>query len=199
MIKDLGLTPYRKTRADQLSGGNKRKLSIAIALCAQSKFVLLDEPSSGLDISARRQLWNMLSQYKRNRIIIMTTHYMDEAEVLGDRIGIMNHGKMTVLGSQIFIRKTFGEGYEMAVEKENWASSYAIQQFIKHNLSQNVQILYDMDHEVAFKIPKDSAEDFSNFFAEFDQNMEKLGIKNYGMELTTLEKIFLAIGHLKEP
>ena len=56
-----------------------------------------------------------------------------------------------------------------------------------------------MDHEVAFKIPKDTTEDFSNFFAEFDQNMEKLGIKNYGMELTTLEKIFLEIGHLKEP
>ena len=54
LIKDLGLTPYRRVRASQLSGGNKRKLSIAIALCAQSKFVLLDEPSSGLDISARR-------------------------------------------------------------------------------------------------------------------------------------------------
>lgn len=54
--------------------------------------MLLDEPTSGMDLSARRALWNMLRKYRRDRIIILTTHYMDEADVLGDRIGIMAHG-----------------------------------------------------------------------------------------------------------
>ena len=62
---------------------------MAIALCGGSRFVLLDEPTSGMDLSARRSLWDMLRNYRENKIILLTTHYMDEADVLGDRIGIM--------------------------------------------------------------------------------------------------------------
>ena len=89
ILNDVGVMPDAKKQAHTLSGGNRRKLSVAIALCAQSKFVLLDEPTSGMDLSARRGLWEMLKTYKKDRIIILTTHYMDEADVLGDRIGIM--------------------------------------------------------------------------------------------------------------
>ena len=77
-----------------LSGGNKRKLSVSIALCGGSKFVLLDEPTAGMDLGARRNLWDMLKIYKKDRIIVLTTHYMDEADVLGDRIGIMCKGTL---------------------------------------------------------------------------------------------------------
>ena len=75
--------------AYQLSGGSKRKLSVAISLCGGSKLILLDEPTAGMDLGARRGLWDMLKNYRRDKIIILTTHYMDEADVLGDRIGIM--------------------------------------------------------------------------------------------------------------
>jgi ATP-binding cassette subfamily A (ABC1) protein 3 len=92
LMKDVGISDKRNALACQLSGGNKRKLSVAIALSAKSKFVLLDEPTSGMDLSARRQLWNMLKAEKKDRIIILTTHYMDEADILGDRIGIMKSG-----------------------------------------------------------------------------------------------------------
>jgi ABC-type multidrug transport system ATPase subunit len=76
--------------AKSLSGGNKRKLSVALALVADSKLVLLDEPTSGMDLTARRRLWSMLNDYKKGRIIILTTHNMDEADLLGDKIGIMS-------------------------------------------------------------------------------------------------------------
>ena len=92
LIKDVGLTIDKKKPAYSLSGGNKRKLSVSIALCGGSKFILLDEPTSGMDLGARRGLWDMLKSYKRNKIVILTTHYMDEADVLGDRIGIMAKG-----------------------------------------------------------------------------------------------------------
>lgn len=92
MIRDIGLTIDKDKRAGSLSGGNKRKLSVAIALCGGSKLVLLDEPTAGMDLGARRDLWNMLKNYRRDKIIILTTHYMDEADVLGDRIGIMAKG-----------------------------------------------------------------------------------------------------------
>ena len=103
--------------AGQLSGGNKRKLTLAIALCGGSKFVLLDEPTSGLDLSARRQLWNMLKEYKKDRIILLTTHYMDEADILGDRIGIMKAGKLSCLGSSMFLKQRFGVGYVLKITK----------------------------------------------------------------------------------
>lgn len=78
--------------AGTLSGGNRRKLSVCMALIGGSRFVILDEPTSGMDLGARRNLWDMIKKYKRDRIIILTTHYMDEADVLGDRIGVMAKG-----------------------------------------------------------------------------------------------------------
>ena len=118
-MTDVGVADKRDTKSCQLSGGNKRKLSVAIALCAGSKFVLLDEPSSGLDLSARRELWNMLRKQKKDRVILLTTHYMDEADILGDRIGIMHAGKMTCLGSSMFLKTKFGVGYHVSFEKES--------------------------------------------------------------------------------
>ena len=69
-----------------LSGGNKRKLSVCIALCGGSKFVLLDEPTSGMDPEARRHMWDLLQEIKKERTMILTTHFMEEADVLGEKI-----------------------------------------------------------------------------------------------------------------
>jgi ATP-binding cassette subfamily A (ABC1) protein 3 len=96
LIKEIDLLEYRSTLAKNLSGGNKRKLQVALALLQpvsdKLTLVLLDEPTAGLDLSARRKLWNVLEKNKKNKILVLTTHYMDEADVLGDRIGIMAKG-----------------------------------------------------------------------------------------------------------
>lgn len=94
LLKDLNLESKANILAMNLSGGYKRKLSLGIALVGGSKVVFLDEPSSGMDVTARREMWDMLKKYKNNRIIILTTHYMEEADNLGDRIGIMSQGQM---------------------------------------------------------------------------------------------------------
>ena len=104
LIEDVGLWQNRNRPTYALSGGNKRKLSLAVAFCGNSKFILLDEPTTGLDIGARRQVWNMLKKYKQNRIILLTTHYMDEADILGDRIAIMKSGKLECLGTSMFLK-----------------------------------------------------------------------------------------------
>jgi len=98
-----------------LSGGNRRKLSVALALVADSKFVLLDEPTSSLDLTARRRLWDVLRDYKKDRIIVLTTHNMDEADLLGDRIGIMKSGQLVCLGSSEFLKNKFGYGYKLKI------------------------------------------------------------------------------------
>jgi len=92
MLQDIDLIEVKDRAAKNLSGGQKRKVSVGIALIGNSKIVMLDEPTSGMDTSARRRLWDMLKLKKKGRIIILTTHYMDEADILGDRIGIMSAG-----------------------------------------------------------------------------------------------------------
>ena len=77
-----------------MPGGQKRKLSVAISMIGSSKIIMLDEPSFGMDTSTRRKLWDMLKKNKTSKIIILTTHYMDEADILGGRIAIMAEGKV---------------------------------------------------------------------------------------------------------
>ena len=94
--------------------------------------VILDEPTAGMDLSARRKLWNMLKNYKQDRIIILTTHYMDEADILGDRIGIMNEGELVCLGSPLFLKNRFGTGYSLnVIKKSAMADAMPVKEYIR--------------------------------------------------------------------
>tara|TARA_B110000503_G_scaffold103044_1_gene153903 strand:- start:129 stop:389 length:261 start_codon:yes stop_codon:yes gene_type:complete len=86
------LNEKRSDLAKNLSGGQKRRLSTGIAFLGDSKFIILDEPSSGIDSFSRRQIWDIIKENKNDKIILLTTHFMDEAEYLGDRIGILKEG-----------------------------------------------------------------------------------------------------------
>ena len=77
----------------------------------------MDEPTSALDANARRSIWTCLKEYKKDRIVLLTTHYMDEADILGDRVAIMTKGKVTCLGSSLFLKRKFGVGYNLQLIK----------------------------------------------------------------------------------
>uniref|UniRef100_A0A8C1TGV2 ABC transporter domain-containing protein n=1 Tax=Cyprinus carpio TaxID=7962 RepID=A0A8C1TGV2_CYPCA len=87
-----------------LSGGMKRKLSVAIAFVGGSRAVILDEPTAGVDPYARRAIWDLILKYKQGRTILLSTHHMDEADLLGDRIAIISHGKLKCCGSPLFLK-----------------------------------------------------------------------------------------------
>lgn len=199
LLLDIGVADKKNNMAYQLSGGNKRKLSVAIALCGNSKFVLLDEPSSGLDIQARRQLWEMLRAQRKNRIILLTTHYMDEADILGDRIGIMCGGKMTALGSSMFLKSRFGMGYVMTIVKESSERNKKIMPYLHEKLGSEVMKLSEIQGEMTIQIPRELTHKFKDFFSEFDDDLFSLEIQNYGVSITTLEQVFLEIGHDPHP
>ncbi len=100
MIALVQLGEKRKSRVGSLSGGQKQRLALACALVGDPDFLFLDEPTTGLDPQARRQLWELIEQFKlAGRTILMTTHYMDEAERLCDRVAIMDHGKAIAAGT----------------------------------------------------------------------------------------------------
>ncbi|XP_053559159.1 phospholipid-transporting ATPase ABCA1-like [Bombina bombina] len=119
MLEDVGLPHKRKELVKNLSGGMQRKLSIAIAFIGGSKVVILDEPTAGVDPYARRGIWDLLLKFKQGRTIILSTHHMDEADILGDRIAIISHGKLCCCGSSMFLKKCFGSGYFLTLVKQN--------------------------------------------------------------------------------
>lgn len=109
MITLFGLGEYENNAAKTLSGGWKRKLSIAMALITEPKVLFLDEPTLGLDVLARRELWEVIRGLKGRITIILTTHYMEEAEQLSDRIAIMINGRLAALGTLSELESMTGE------------------------------------------------------------------------------------------
>ena len=124
LVKIFKLDDVLKQKAKTLSGGYQRKLSIAISLINSPKILFLDEPTLGLDVISRHDLWNIIESLKGNTTIILTTHYMEEAEKLSDRIGIMNKGKLIELGTAKELikkkkAKTFEDAFIKTIEEDN--------------------------------------------------------------------------------
>ncbi|XP_072556139.1 phospholipid-transporting ATPase ABCA1 isoform X2 [Paramormyrops kingsleyae] len=117
LLQDVGLEHKRHEPAKNLSGGMQRKLSVAIAFVGGSKVVILDEPTAGVDPYSRRGIWDLLLKYRKDRTVILSTHYMDEADLLGDRIAIISKGQLCCCGSSIFLKARLGTGYYLTVVK----------------------------------------------------------------------------------
>jgi len=115
MMNTFGLVEVAKNRAKTLSGGMQRRLSVAMALITNPKILFLDEPTLGLDVLARRELWTAIRQLKGKITIVLTTHYMEEAEALSDRIGIMSKGELKAEGTAgELIAQTSAKSFEDA-------------------------------------------------------------------------------------
>ena len=110
----MNLTEYWKRAAGKLSGGNKRKLNVALAMIGNPPVVFLDEPSAGMDPQARWFMWKVIakiSTMRKNSAVILTTHSMEEAEALSTKMGIMVDGEFKCFGSKQHIKSKFGTGY----------------------------------------------------------------------------------------
>lgn len=118
MIELFRLSEVEKDRAKSLSGGMQRRLSIAMALISDPKILFLDEPTLGLDVLARRELWSVIQNLKGKITVVLTTHYMEEAEQLSDEIGIMAKGTLKALGTaEELVKKTGAKNFEDAFVK----------------------------------------------------------------------------------
>jgi ABC-type multidrug transport system ATPase subunit len=192
MIAEVGLTEKRKVASKNLSGGMKRKLSLGIAFIGGSKVVILDEPTSGIDAYSRRFVWNVIRKYKEGRTIILTTHFLEEADLLGDRIAIMAKGKLRACGSSLFLKNNFGVGYNLTIEKKAAADATRIQRYVQNKV-QDAKVLSCVGAEISFQLPRNSAEDFKALFEGLDNHQEALGLEHYGVSVTTLEEVFIRV------
>ena len=131
----VGLTQYAHDYVSALSGGLRRRLEVAIAFVSGSKTVILDEPTSGVDPYNRMKIWDIILEFREGRTILLTTHYLEEADVLSDRIAIIHQGKLQCCGSSMFLKNKFGSGYILTIDKKIISpSSASILQSSKLNL-----------------------------------------------------------------
>ncbi|KFO11016.1 ATP-binding cassette sub-family A member 13, partial [Balearica regulorum gibbericeps] len=118
-LEDVDLSQHQYKPVGALSGGMKRRLSIAISFIGNSKTVVLDEPTSGVDPCSRRSIWDVLLKYKAGCTLIFTTHHLDEAEVLSDHIAILQRGQLRCCGSPSYLRETYGQGHSLTLIKKD--------------------------------------------------------------------------------
>ncbi|XP_044162592.1 ATP-binding cassette sub-family A member 2 isoform X1 [Bufo gargarizans] len=206
MIEDLELSNKRHSLVQTLSGGMKRKLSVAIAFVGGSKAVILDEPTAGVDPYARRAIWDLILKYKQGHTILLSTHHMDEADLLGDRIAIISHGKLKCCGSPLFLKSTYGDGYKLTVVKKQSGPDFGstscispcseprVSQFIKKYVA-SCLLVSDTNTELSYILPSESIRKgcFERLFQHLEQSLDDLDLTSFGLMDTTLEEVFLKV------
>ncbi|EDV22374.1 uncharacterized protein TRIADDRAFT_10137, partial [Trichoplax adhaerens] len=218
MIDDIGLRNKRHDLSSSLSGGMKRKLSVGIAFIGGSKTVILDEPTAGVDPYARRGIWDLVLKYRKGKTILLSTHFMDEADLLGDRIAIISRGKLRCCGSSLFLKTKLGSGYYLTLVKDTDSQRSAketclgvdnvdaatvdtpavdvnqVSRFISGYIPE-AKLAESYGSEITYILPQESARSgvFHNFFSSLDRHLKTLRINSYGLSDTTLEEIFLKV------
>jgi ABC-type multidrug transport system ATPase subunit len=197
ILLDVGLHEKKFTLSSALSGGMKRKLCLSMALIGDPKFILLDEPTSGMDVHSRRSTWELLQKYKNNRIIVLTTHFMDEADTLSDRIAIMSEGTLLCAGSSLFLKSKFGIGYMLTISKvSNETPLEPISEAIT-SIIPPAMVKSTVAGEVIYTLPLDTRMKFGELFQHLKDSSKELGIGSFGISLTTLEQVFISLAHKK--
>ncbi|KAH8234651.1 hypothetical protein KR032_001424, partial [Drosophila birchii] len=192
----LGLEAKSNVAAENLSGGMKRKLSLCCAMCGSARVVLCDEPSSGIDAAGRKSLWELLQAEKHGRTVLLTTHYMDEADVLGDRIAILSDGRLQCHGTSFYLKKRYGTGYQLVCTMLSGCDVKAVTELINRHLP-NQKPERVMGTELTYRLPHHESTKFADLLADLDENRDNLKLSGYGLSVATLEDVFMEINSVK--
>ncbi|CAL1527412.1 unnamed protein product [Lymnaea stagnalis] len=218
LLNDVELWHARKTPVGDLSYGMKRRLCVALAFVGGSKTIILDEPTSGVDPHARKNIWNLITRNRPGRTILLSTHHLDEADFLSDRIAVMHQGKLLCCGSPSFLKWSFGGGFNLTVVKKDQINmqkseqgeqaesqevadlrsksvNNAVLAFIQ-NYCPDAKLIEQVGSDLTFNIPKDPQKmtvPFYQFFNQLDLHQEELNFASYGLSDTTLEEVFLKL------
>jgi ATP-binding cassette subfamily A (ABC1) protein 3 len=200
-ITEVGLTEKANTLSSKLSGGQKRKLSVCIALCGGSKVIMLDEPTSGMDPYSRRSTWQILQNAREGRVMLLTTHFMDEADILGDRIAIMANGGVECCGSPMFLKNRYGVGYVLTIVKGGSCDVDRLLAMLRSHVPV-VSVATNVGAELSLRLPLASSPSFPAMLAELDASLKAYDVASYGISITSIEDVFLKIseaGHSHSP
>jgi len=197
LINEVGLADAAKSKkkAKELSGGMRRRLSLAMSLIGEPEVVFLDEPTTGLDPETKRNIWALLDKVKQGRCIILTTHSMDEADALCERIGIMSHGLMRCVGTNLHLKNKYGNGYKIEIRFVKEALETA-NTFVMNIIPKAAVLSTTKDTRVYQVLKTDVV--LSEVFRAMQDRNDSIGILDYGVRQTSLEEVFLKIARESE-
>lgn len=199
VIKSVNLTYAQKRKCGGYSGGMKRRLSVANSIVGGPEIVYMDEPSTGLDPASKHQLWDVISASKAGKSMILTTHSMEEADVLCDRLAIMAGGELQCVGRSWQLKRRFGKGYTLGITTKDKSPEFAlkIEKYIK-GVFPSASLIDDPIGGVSkFEIGREDVV-LSEVFTKLNSDMENYGIVDWGLTETTLEEVFLKLAALAE-
>lgn len=197
MITDVGLAAAKHKMSKDLSGGMRRRLSLAISLVGNPRVVFLDEPTTGLDPETKRNVWALIDRAKQGRCIVLTTHSMEEADALCGRIGIMSHGLLRCLGTNNHLKNKYGNGYKIDVRFKEGMDD-AAHQFMMGILPEaKVEVGSSFAGMRVYQVARQHCK-LSQVFQAMQTRPESAGIDDYGVRQTSLEEVFLKIARESE-
>jgi len=193
-LNEVKLSKVARGLTGTFSGGMRRRLSVAVACIGDPRVVFLDEPTTGMDPSNRQAAWKMIQDMKQGRVVILTTHSMEEADCLGTRIGIMGKGRMLCMGTPLALRSTYGDGYRLhvsAAQGEGSRVEGSLQDILPtaRLLSAEASALTD---NLKFAVPFQAVSDIPDAL-EFLERSSKDDIREWGISQCTLEEVFLTV------
>nr|XP_031526947.1 ATP-binding cassette sub-family A member 13 [Vicugna pacos] len=197
-LRDVELTQHRHKQTRALSGGLKRKLSIGVAFLGTSRTVVLDEPTSGVDPCSRRGIWDILLKYRKGRTVIFTTHHLDEAEALSDRVAVLQRGQLRCCGPPSSLTAAAGQGLCLTLTKQpavrevdDAKDTACVTSLIQTHIPQ-ASLRGSSGAELSYAIPEEADRAaFEGLFQALDQNLCRLRLTGYGLSDATLEEVFL--------
>jgi energy-coupling factor transporter ATP-binding protein EcfA2 len=191
-LVDVCLEDAADVLSSQYSGGMQRRLSLAIALLGDPKVVFLDEPTTGMDPVTRRKVWDTINRVKKGRCVILTTHSMEEAEILGDRVAVMSGGRLSCIGSSLHLKNKFGGGFRLSVVCNDPLKADKAQAMIcdeAHGV--NASFVSKTQDVLLFKLGTHDSALLSPFFEKIENARSELGISDVSIGNATLNDVFI--------
>ncbi|XP_006970521.1 ATP-binding cassette sub-family A member 6 isoform X1 [Peromyscus maniculatus bairdii] len=189
IILELDMQNIQDNLAEHLSEGQKRKLTFGIAILGDPRILLLDEPTVGLDPFSRQRVWSFLKERRANRVILFSTQFMDEADILADRKVIMSNGSLKCMGSSMFLKRKWGLGYHLSLFMDETCDSEQIASFINLHIP-DAKLKAKTKEQLVYILPLERTNKFPDFFRDLDKYSGQ-GLMNYEVSMSTLNEVFM--------
>ncbi|KNC50005.1 uncharacterized protein AMSG_11907 [Thecamonas trahens ATCC 50062] len=195
-LEAVRLTNVGSRPAGTYSGGMRRRLSVAIATIGDVRFVVLDEPTTGMDVVNRQHVWRMIQRLKAGRIVLVTSHSMLECDTLGDKIAIMTAGRLSCVGDSLHLKNAYGSGYSIAIIA---AAPEAVSEITEAmgEVAPLATVGSVRGRKVNFAFQSEAAVASVPHVFAWIETVPNL-ISDWGVSQTTLEDVFLNVGKLEE-